>query len=135
MAFTRVTHIGIAVKDLKKSIELFSALFGSQPNHLESVADQRVDTAMFSFRDTSIELLAAADLDSPITKFIEKRGEGMHHVSFQVDDIKKELVRLKFEGFQLIDEEPRKGAGNCLVAFVHPKSTNGVLIELSQKSP
>jgi methylmalonyl-CoA/ethylmalonyl-CoA epimerase len=128
-----VAHIGIAVKDLEQSIDLFSRLLGVSPEHREEVADQKVNTAMFSFGDTAIELLEPTSSESTIARFIEKRGEGMHHVSLVVDDIAKELERLKREGFQLIDERPRKGADNCLVAFVHPKSANGVLIELSQK--
>ena len=132
--FGRIAHIGIAVKDLKKSIELYSTLFGTKPIHAEHVGEQQVNSAVFSFGGTSIELLESTAPESPIAKFIEKRGEGMHHVSFVVDDIVEELARLKKAGFQLIDEHPRKGADNYLVAFVHPKSSNGVLIEISQKS-
>ncbi|HEY6952475.1 MAG TPA: methylmalonyl-CoA epimerase [Bacteroidota bacterium] len=129
-----ISHIGIAVKDLDKSVELFSALLGEKPDHTERVEDQKVNSAMFTFGDTAIELLAATAPDSAIAKFVEKRGEGMHHVSFVVDDIVRELDRLKKAGFQLIDETPRKGADNYLVAFIHPKSANGVLIEISQKA-
>jgi methylmalonyl-CoA/ethylmalonyl-CoA epimerase len=131
--FSKIAHIGIAVKDLNKSIELFSTIVGSKPTHVERVEDQHVNTAMFSLGDSSIELLESISPGSSIASFIEKRGEGMHHLSFAVEDIAHELDRLKKEGFQLIDEQPRKGADNCLVAFLHPKSTNGVLIELSQK--
>ncbi len=131
--FGTIAHIGIAVKDLKKSIDLYSTLFGAMPTHTERVEDQHVHSAMFSFGGTSIELLEATSPDSSIAKFIEKRGEGMHHVSFIVNDIVKELARLKSAGFQLIDEHPRKGADNYLVAFIHPKSANSVLIEISQK--
>jgi methylmalonyl-CoA/ethylmalonyl-CoA epimerase len=131
--FGKIAHVGIAVKDLERSIELLSRLYGTKPNHRERVDDQQVNSAMFSFGDTSVELLESTAPDSAIAKFIEKRGEGMHHLSFAVDDITAELARLRKAGFQLIDERPRKGAGNCLVAFLHPKSTNGVLIEISQK--
>ena len=131
--FGKIAHIGIAVKDLNKSIGLFSTIIGSKPIHVERVEDQHVNTAMFSFGDLSIELLESTSPGSSIATFIEKRGEGMHHLSFAVEDIALELDRLKKEGFQLIDEHPRKGADNCLVAFLHPKSTNGVLIEISQK--
>jgi methylmalonyl-CoA/ethylmalonyl-CoA epimerase len=131
--FGKIAHVGIAVKDLEKSIELLSRLCGTKPSHRERVDDQRVDSAMFTFGDTSVELLESTAPNSAIAKFIEKRGEGMHHLSFTVDDITAELTRLRKAGFQLIDEEPRKGADNCLVAFLHPKSTNGVLIEISQK--
>ena len=131
--FGKIAHIGIAVKDLKKSIDLFSAIVGSEPNHVERVEDQHVNTAMFSIGDSSIELLESTSPESSIAAFIEKRGEGMHHLSFAVDNIVEELDRLRKLGFQLIDDRPRKGADNCLVAFIHPKSTNGVLIEISQK--
>jgi methylmalonyl-CoA/ethylmalonyl-CoA epimerase len=110
-------------------------LFGTKPVHTERVEEQKVNSALFSFGGTSIELLESTSPDSFIAKFIEKRGEGMHHVSFVVDDIVEELARLKEAGFQLIDERPHRGAQNYLVAFVHPKSANGVLIEISQKSP
>jgi len=131
--FGRIAHIGIAVRDLDKSIDLLAKLFDSKPKHRERVEDQRVNSAMFSFGETSVELLEPTAPESSIAKFIEKRGEGMHHISFLVDDIVGELARLKNSGFQLIDEQPRRGADNCLVAFVHPKSANGVLIEISQK--
>ncbi|HTP12636.1 MAG TPA: methylmalonyl-CoA epimerase [Bacteroidota bacterium] len=130
-----VAHIGIAVKDLKKAVELYSTLFGAPPVHTEPVEEQHVNTAMFSFGGTSVELLESTAPDSFIARFIESRGEGMHHVSFGVSDIVAELARLQKAGFQLIDERPRKGADNCLVAFIHPKSSTGVLIELSQKLP
>jgi methylmalonyl-CoA/ethylmalonyl-CoA epimerase len=131
--FGKIAHIGIAVKDLNKSIELFSTIVGSKPIHVESVEDQHVNTALFSVGDSSIELLESSSPGSSIASFIEKRGEGMHHLSFGVDDIVGELARLKKAGFDLIDEHPRKGADNCLVAFLRPKSTNGVLIEICQK--
>ena len=127
-----IAHIGIAVKDLEASKKLFGSLTGSAASHEETVADQKVRTAMFAFGETSLELLEGTAPDSPITRFIEKRGEGIHHIAIVVDDLESELLRLKQEGFQLIDEHPRMGAGNMLVAFLHPKSTNGVLIELSQ---
>ena len=131
--FNTIAHIGIAVRNLDESKRLFEELFGVGPEHEESVADQRVKTAMFRMGQTGIELLEGTAPESAITKFVEKRGEGIHHISFDVEDIVKELSRLKDGGFQLIDEHPRPGADNCLVAFLHPKSTNGVLIELSQK--
>lgn len=129
----KIAHVAVAVKDLNASVELFAKVFGRRPDHLESVPDQLVDSAMFSIGDSAIELLQASAPDSAITKFIAKRGEGMHHISFVVDDIERELARLKSEGFELIDERPRRGADNYLVAFVHPKTANGVLIEISQK--
>ena len=131
--FDKIAHVGIAVKNAQSSIALFERLFGKKPDHREHVVDQMVSTALFEIGGSSIELLEATSEDSSIARFIQKRGEGIHHVSFFVDDIEGELRRLKKEGFQLIDEKPRRGADNCLVAFVHPKSANGVLIELSQK--
>ncbi len=128
-----IAHIGIAVKNLETSIALFSRLLGKSPDRTETVEQQKVHTAIFSLKDSALELLEPASPDSVIAKFIEDRGEGVHHIAIVVYDIAAELVRLKEEGFQLVDEKPRKGADNCLVAFVHPKSTNGVLIELSQK--
>lgn len=129
-----VGHIGIAVKDLKESVRLFSRLLGTSPHHTESVEEQKVHTAMFEIGDTAFELLEPASPDSTIARFIEKRGEGVHHIAIEVDDIVRELERLKADGFQVVDDGPRKGADNCLVAFLHPKSTNGVLIELTQKA-
>lgn len=131
--FKKVAHIGVAVKDIKATMELFTKLFGAEAQRLEEVPDQKVNTAMFHFNGTSIELLQATAPDSPIAKFIEKRGEGIHHISFVVDDIMKEIDRLRKLGFQLVDEQPRYGADDYYVAFLHPKSTNGVLIEISQK--
>jgi methylmalonyl-CoA/ethylmalonyl-CoA epimerase len=129
-----LAHIGIAVKDLKASSKLFQALLGKPSDHSESVPDQKVETAFFHVGQTAIELTAASDAESSIAKFIEKRGEGIHHLSFVVDDLGKELSRLKAEGFQLVDEKPRVGADGHSVAFLHPKSTNGVLIELCQRT-
>lgn len=131
--FGPVAHIGIAVKDLDASVQVFTRLFGRGPDHREVVADQKVRTAMFSAGDSAFELLQATSPESSIAKFIEKRGEGIHHVSLVVDDIESELSRLEKEGFELVDSKPRRGAGGYLVAFLHPKSTNGVLIELGQK--
>ncbi len=131
--FSEMSHIGIAVKDLEASVELFSKLLGKKPDVVEDVPGHKVKTAMFTVGASSIELTQATDASSPVTRFLEKRGEGMHHVSFAVDDIVRELARLKRDGFQLIDERPRIGADGCLVAFLHPRSTNGVLIEISQK--
>lgn len=131
--FGPIAHIGIAVRDLDASVRLFTTLLGHGPDHLEEVADQRVKTALFTGGESAIELLQATSPESSIAKFIEKRGEGIHHVSFVVKDIAAELHRLEQEGVVLVDRVPRKGAGGYLVAFLHPKSTNGVLIELGQK--
>ncbi len=131
--FRKIAHIGVAVNDLKSTVELFEKLFGKPPADFEEVRDQKVKTAMFHFQDCAIELLQATSPDSSIAKFIEKRGEGVHHVSFIVENISQELERLRTLGFQLVDERPRPGAGGYDVAFVHPKSTNSVLIEISQQ--
>jgi methylmalonyl-CoA/ethylmalonyl-CoA epimerase len=129
----RIAHVGIAVKNLENSIAIFSRLFNQPPDHLEEVKDQHVRIAMFRAGENSIELLEATTHDSSIATFLEKRGEGVHHVALVVDNILEELKRLQQSGFQLVDETPRLGADGYLVAFLHPKSTNGVLIELSQK--
>lgn len=129
----KIAHIGVAVKNLEASTDTFARLLQIKDVKTEEVKDQKVKLAFFHVGDMSIELTESTASDSPISKFIEKRGEGVHHVSFEVDDIHAELSRLKAEGFQLIDEQPRVGAGGYWIAFVHPKSTNGVLIEISQK--
>ncbi len=129
----RLAHVGIAVKNLESATKVFSKLFGTEVSSTESVTDQHVRVAFFHAGETEIELTEPTGPDSPISKFLEKRGEGVHHLSFEVDDINAELKRLKEQGFQLIDETPRRGAGGYWVAFVHPKSTNGVLIEVTQK--
>lgn len=131
---TKLTHVGFAVKSLEESIGLFSTLFQTDRVERETVESQRVSLAFFNIGGTSIELTEATYPGSPISKFIEKRGEGIHHLSFEVDDLGGELARLKREGFQLIDEKPRVGAGGTLIAFIHPKSTRGVLIELCQRA-
>jgi methylmalonyl-CoA/ethylmalonyl-CoA epimerase len=131
----KLVHVGIAVKSLEGSVQLFSRLFPQEGDiHVEEVADQGVRVAMFRTGACSLELTEAVGPDSPVAKFIAKRGEGVHHLSFEVGDIVAELGRLKAGGFRLVDERPRPGAGGCLVAFLHPSSTNGVLIELSQKA-
>jgi methylmalonyl-CoA/ethylmalonyl-CoA epimerase len=131
--FEKISHIGIAVKDIKASSALFQTLFGKSPDRVEDLPEHKVKTATFTVGESAIELTEALDPESPIARFIEKWGEGVHHVSFIVDDIEAELARLKAAGFQLIDERPRPGADGHRVAFLHPKSTNGVLIEISQK--
>ena len=131
--FRKLSHVGIAVNDLRAASEVYKNIFGVDQVRTEDVPDQRVRVAFFHVANTSFELTEATSPDSPIAKFLEKRGEGVHHLSFEVDDIRAELARLKALGFRLIDEDPRKGAGGHLIAFVHPKSTNGILIELCQK--
>ncbi len=128
----KIEHIGIAVKDIEKSNDLFAKLFGESHYKIEEVASEGVSTSFFKVGDNKIELLEATNKDSPIAKFIEKRGEGIHHIAFDVEDIESEISRLQKEGFTVLNENPKKGADNKLVAFLHPKSTNGVLIELCQ---
>ncbi|MBP6755524.1 MAG: methylmalonyl-CoA epimerase [Bacteroidia bacterium] len=129
----KIEHIGIAVKDLDVSNALFEKLFGAPAYKAEVVESEGVTTSFFLNGPNKIELLAATNLDSPIAKFIEKKGEGIHHIAFDVEDIVSEIVRLQQEGFVVLNETPKKGADNKLVAFLHPKSTNGVLIELCQE--
>ena len=129
----KVEHIGIAVKDLNNSNKLFQQLFNQSAYKVETVDSEHVSTSFFQLGDTKIELLEATSKDSVIAKFIDKKGEGIHHIAFEVDDIYAEMERLKKEGFQLINETPKKGADNKLVCFLHPKSSNGVLIELCQE--
>lgn len=129
----KIEHLGIAVKDLKQSNELFSKLFGKQPYKLETVESEGVSTSFFRMGDSKIELLEATKPDSAIAKFIDKKGEGIHHVAFEVNDIYAEMKRLQEEGFTLISEQPKKGADNKLICFLHPKGTNGMLIELCQE--
>ena len=127
-----IEHIGIAVKNLEFSNDLFTKLLGSAPYKQEGVESEGVITSFFQTGQTKIELLEATNPDSPIAKFIEKKGEGIHHIAFEVTDIITEMVRLKSEGFVLINEVPKKGADNKLVCFLHPKGTNSVLVELCQ---
>jgi len=129
----KIEHIGIAVQDLEVSNALFEKLFGAPAYKSEEVASEGVTTSFFMNGPNKIELLAATNPDSPIAKFIEKKGEGIHHIAFDVEDIVSEIVRLQKEGFVVLNETPKKGADNKLVAFLHPKSTNGVLIELCQE--
>ncbi|TXG37235.1 methylmalonyl-CoA epimerase [Seonamhaeicola maritimus] len=129
----KIEHIGIAVKNLEQSNELFSKLFGEPSYKIESVESEGVKTSFFKVGTNKIELLEATKEDSPIAKFIERKGEGIHHIAFDVDDIEAEIKRLKDEGFIVLNETPKKGADNKLVSFLHPKSTNGVLIELCQE--
>jgi len=127
-----VEHIGIAVSDLAGSNALFKSLFNQEAYKEEAVESEHVTTSFFKLGETKIELLEGGS-DSAIAKFIVKKGEGIHHIAFEVDDIYAEMERLKKEGFQVLNEQPKKGADNKLVCFVHPKTTNGVLVELCQE--
>ena len=128
----KIEHIGIAVKSLHDSNEMYTKLLGKQPYKTEAVASEGVTTSFFEMGDSKIELLEATKGDSPIAKFLEKRGEGIHHIAYAVDDIKAEMNRLKSEGFTVLNETPKKGADNKWVVFLHPKTSGGVLIELCQ---
>ena len=129
----KIEHIGIAVINLDESSKIYEKLFGAPAYKEEEVASEGVKTAFFSCGPNKIELLEATNPESPIAKFIAKKGEGIHHIAFEVDDILTEIERLKEEGFIVLNEIPKNGADNKLVAFLHPKSTNGVLIELCQE--
>jgi methylmalonyl-CoA/ethylmalonyl-CoA epimerase len=129
----KVEHIGIAVKDLSISIPLFEQLLNTGCYKTEHVASENVQTAFFQTGDTKIELLQSTNADGVIAKYIEKKGEGMHHIAFDVEDIFAEMERLKSAGFTLLNEHPKEGADNKLICFLHPKGTNGVLIELCQE--
>jgi methylmalonyl-CoA/ethylmalonyl-CoA epimerase len=130
----KIEHIGIAVKNLEKSNELFKGIFGKSHYKVEEVESEGVKTSFFKVGPNKIELLEGTNENSPISKFIAKKGEGIHHIAFAVDNILVEVERLKEEGFIILNEVPKKGADNKLVVFLHPKSTNGVLIELCQDS-
>ena len=129
----KIEHIGIAVKNLEESNMLFSKLFGKPSYKTEVVESEVVKTAFFKFNDNKIELLEATNDDSPIAKFINNKGEGIHHIAFEVENIEAEVKRLTNEGFIVLNKIPKKGADNKLVVFLHPKTTNGVLIELCQE--
>jgi len=128
----KIDHIGIAVKDIDKSNTLFNQLLGREPYKIEEVESEGVLTSFFQTGESKVELVKSTKEGSAIDKFIQKKGEGIHHVAFEVDDILFEMDRLKAEGFTLLNEQPKKGADNKLVCFVHPKTANGVLVELCQ---
>ncbi len=128
----KISHLGIAVKDLKTASETYRKLLQSEPSEMEYVAEQKVNVVKFNVGESTIELLEGTSPDSPISKFIEKRGEGIHHIAYESDDVKSDLMRLGEEGFELINKEPRIGSDNMLIAFVNPKSIGGVLTEVCQ---
>ncbi len=129
----KIEHIGIAVKNLQNSNELFKKLFGQDHYKVERVESEGVSTSFFMLGETKIELLEATNENSAISKFIEKKGEGIHHIAYEVDNIENEMQRLKKEGFELIHQQPKDGADNKKICFLHPKSTNGVLVELCEE--
>jgi len=129
----KIDHIGIATHGIDAAAKFYRDVLGLEVAETEEVAEQKVRVAMLAIGESRIELLEATSSDSPISKFLEKRGPGIHHIAVRVDDIQAALTGLKQKGARLIDEEPRQGAGGCLVAFVHPSSTGGVLLELVQR--
>src|SRR5687768_14140885 len=130
----KINHLGIATKGIEEALKFWEDALGLENVHTETVADQKVRVAMLPIGESRIELLEPTSEDSPISKFLEKRGGGIHHVAVEVEDIEAALAKLKETGARLIDETPRVGAEGCLIAFVHPASSNGVLLELVQKS-
>lgn len=128
-----IEHIGIAVKDLDRSEELYSRLFNVQPYKRETVTSESVSASFLRVKDMKIELLQSTDPDGVIARFIEKKGEGFHHIAYEVDDILAEMERLTKEGFVLLNDVPKRGADNKLVCFLHPQSANGLLVELCQE--
>ena len=129
----KIEHIGIAVTDINKSNALFSKIFGKENYKSEIVESEGVTTSFFQIGESKIELVSAINSESSISKYLQKNREGMHHISFEVEDIVKEMARLKGEGIRLLNDTPKKGADNKLICFLHPKDTNGVLIELCQE--
>lgn len=129
----KINHLGIATHGIEEALKFWENALGLENVHTETVEDQKVRVAMLPIGDTRIELLEPTSADSPISKFLEKRGGGIHHIAVEVENIEESLAKLKQNGARLIDETPRIGAENCLVAFVHPSSANGVLLELTQK--
>ncbi len=133
MKLNKIEHIGIAVKSIEESLKYYENVLGLKCYAIEDVKDQKVKTAFLKIGETKLELLEATSNNSPIAKFIEKRGEGIHHIAFDTDDIKQSLTEIKTKGIKLIDETPRKGAEGLEIAFLHPKSTGGVLTEICKK--
>ena len=131
----KVEHIGIAVRTLAESVPLFEKLLNSQCYKTEIVENEKVNTAFFKIGETKVELLESLDPNGVIAKFVDKKGEGLHHIAFEVENIESEMKRLKNHGFTLLNENPKKGADNKLICFLHPKNTNGVLVELCQEIP
>ena len=129
----KIEHIGIAVKSIEKANEIYTKLLGIKPYKSEEVVSEQVITSFFKTGDSKVELLEAKSPESAISKFIEKKGEGLHHIAFEVDDIVAEMENLKNLGFTLLSDKPKHGADNKLICFVHPKSANGVLVELCQE--
>jgi methylmalonyl-CoA/ethylmalonyl-CoA epimerase len=133
VTFERLDHVGIAVDDLEAAVARHRDLLGLEPVHRETVADQGVEEVLFALGDSYVQLLGALGPQTPVGTFLERRGAGLHHVAYRVDDLEAELARLRADGAQLIDETPRPGSRHTLIAFVHPRATGGVLVELVQE--
>ena len=133
MKVKHIDHIGIAVKSIRSAGKFYTEIMGLEIEEIETVADQKVSVAFLPITDSEIELLESIDPDGPVAKFIDSRGEGIQHIAFRVDNIEEDLRELKEKGVRLIDQEPRKGAGGAKIAFVHPKETNGVLVEICER--
>ncbi|NVL91629.1 MAG: methylmalonyl-CoA epimerase [Desulfobacterales bacterium] len=133
MKIKHIDHIGIAVKSIEEAGRFFTDVLGLRLEKVETVAEQKVNTGFFPITDSELELLESTDPDGPVAKFIDARGEGVQHIAFRVEDIDDALRELKEKGVRLIDQEPRKGAGGARIAFIHPKETHGVLVELCEK--
>jgi len=129
----KVDHIGVAVKNLDETLKFYTEILGLEPGGIEVVEDQKVRVAFLPLGDSEIELLESTDPEGPIAKYIEKKGEGMQHIAFRVENIEKAIAGMKEKGIRLIDQKPRYGAGGAKIAFLHPKSTHGVLVELSER--
>jgi len=132
MKISHIDHIGIAVKSVEKASEFYTKFLGCQTGDKETVPDQKATVSFFPFKNTTVELLEATELDGPIAKFIDSKGEGIHHIAFRVEDIEQTIEELKAKGVRLIDQKPRIGARGIKIAFIHPKETSGVLMELCQ---
>lgn len=133
MKTTVVDHIGIAVKSIDEALKFWEGTLGVKCHGVEEVADQKVKTAFLPLKDTEIELLEGTSIESPVSKFIDAKGEGIHHLAIRVENLEAALEELKAKGVRLIDEKPRLGAGGAKIAFLHPKSTGGILLELSER--
>ena len=131
---TIIDHVGIAVKSIDDALKFWETTLGIKCTGVEEVAEQKVKTAFLPLKDSEVELLEATSDESPVAKFIEKKGEGIHHLAIRVDDLEKALAELKEKGVRLIDEKPRRGAGGAMIAFIHPAATGGILLELSQRN-
>ena len=133
MRVTHIDHIGIAVKNIEQAAKFYADILGLEIEDIENVADQKVNAAFIPVADSEVELLESAEPDGPVAKYIGSRGEGVQHIAFRVENIEEALEELRVKGIRLIDQEPRKGAGGARIAFIHPKETNGVLVEICER--